>query len=90
MEEYFGVVPCTVMSMMSNGLMPSACETDIAGTVAMMALAYASGKPRAIVDWNNNYGDDPDKAVIFHCSNLPKDIFVDQAAATFFKPTTSP
>jgi len=27
------------------------------------------------VDWNNNYGDDPDKGVIFHCSNLPKDIF---------------
>ena len=76
LEEYYGVVPCTVMSMMSNGLMPSACETDIAGTVAMMALAYASGKPSAIVDWNNNYGDDPDKAVIFHCSNLPKDIFV--------------
>ena len=84
LEEYYGVVPCTVMSMMSNGLIPSACETDIAGTVAMMALAYASGKPSAIVDWNNNYGEDPDKAVIFHCSNLPKDIFVaegDVAAA---------
>ncbi|MBW7885281.1 MAG: fucose isomerase [Caldilineaceae bacterium] len=78
MEEYYGVVPCTVMSIMSNGLMPSACETDIAGTVAMMALAQASGRPSAIVDWNNNYGDDPDKAVIFHCSNLPKDIFVDE------------
>ena len=25
MEEFFGVVPCTVMSMMSNALMPSAC-----------------------------------------------------------------
>jgi L-fucose isomerase-like protein len=30
------------------------------------------------VDWNNNYADDPDKAVIFHCSNLPRDIFMDQ------------
>ena len=29
MEEYFGVVPCTVMSMMSNSLMSSACEVDI-------------------------------------------------------------
>ena len=76
------------MSIMSNGLMPAACETDIAGTVAMMALAYASGKPSAIVDWNNNYGDDPDKAVIFHCSNLPKDVFVDQPS-NFFRPTTS-
>lgn len=79
-EENYGVVPCTVMSMMSNRLMPSACETDIAGTVAMMALAYASGKPSAIVDWNNNYGEDPDKAVIFHCSNLPKDVFSDNSS----------
>lgn len=78
MEEYYGVVPCTLMSIMSDGLMPSACETDIAGTVAMMALAFASGKPSAIVDWNNNYGDDPDKAIIFHCSNLPKSIFVEE------------
>jgi L-fucose isomerase-like protein len=78
LEEYFGVVPCTIMSMMSNKLMPSACETDIAGVVAMYAMALASQKPSAIVDWNNNYGDDPDKAVIFHCSNLPRDIFIDE------------
>jgi L-fucose isomerase-like protein len=29
------------------------------------------------VDWNNNFGEDPDKGVIFHCSNLPKDAFAD-------------
>ncbi len=75
MEEFFGIVPCTVMSMMSNKLIPSACEVDVMGTVAMVALANAAGMPSAIVDWNNNYGDDPDKGVIFHCSNLPKDIF---------------
>jgi L-fucose isomerase-like protein len=76
MEEFFGVVPCTLMSMMSNMLMCSACETDITGTVAMVAMARASGRPSALVDWNNNYGNDPDKGVIFHCSNLPKDLFV--------------
>lgn len=77
MEEYFGVVPCTLMSMMSNHLLPSACEVDIAGVVGMLALQYASGLPSAIVDWNNNYGGDPNKCVIFHCSNLPKVVFVD-------------
>ncbi|MCZ7571350.1 MAG: L-fucose/L-arabinose isomerase family protein [Ardenticatenaceae bacterium] len=77
MEEYFGVVPCTLMSMMSNNLMPSACEVDVMGTIAMHILAQASGRPSALVDWNNNYGDDPDKGVVFHCSNLPKDIFAD-------------
>jgi L-fucose isomerase-like protein len=75
LEEYFGVVPCTVMSMMSNNLLPSACEVDVCGVVGMQAMALASGTPSALLDWNNNYGDDPDKAVCFHCSNLPKHFF---------------
>ncbi len=80
MEEFFGVVPCTLMSMMSNKLIPSACEVDVMGSLAMYVLAQASQLPSALVDWNNNYGEDPDKAVIFHCSNLPKDIFKSQGA----------
>ncbi len=75
LEEYFGVVPCTVMSMMSENLMSSACEVDICGVVGMHALQLASETPSALLDWNNNYGDDPDKAVCFHCSNLPKHFF---------------
>src|SRR5580692_2904318 len=74
-EEYFGVVPCTVMSMMSENLMSSACEVDICGVVGMHALQLASRTPSALLDWNNNYGDDPNKAVCFHCSNLPKHFF---------------
>jgi L-fucose isomerase-like protein len=77
MQEFFGVVPCTLMSMLSDKLMPSACETDIAGTAAMYAMALASGKPSALVDWNNNYGDDPDKGVVFHCSNYPKSVLAE-------------
>ncbi|MEA3346331.1 MAG: L-fucose/L-arabinose isomerase family protein [Chloroflexota bacterium] len=77
MQELLGIVPCTVMSMMSQGLLPSACETDITGVIGMYALQLASGKPSAILDWNNNYGDDPDKCVLFHCSNLPKHFFVE-------------
>jgi L-fucose isomerase-like protein len=64
------------MSMMSNVLRCSACEVDITGAVGMIAMAEGSGRPSALVDWNNNYGEDPDKAVIFHCSNLPRDVFV--------------
>jgi L-fucose isomerase-like protein len=77
LEEYFGVVPCTLMSMMSNDRMSSACEVDICGAVAMHALQLASETPSALLDWNNNYGDDPDKAVCFHCSNLPRHFFQD-------------
>ncbi len=77
MEEFFGVVPCTVMSMLSNTLMPSACETDITGAIGMYAMQLASGRPSALLDWNNNYGDDPNKGVVFHCSNLPAAVFAD-------------
>jgi L-fucose isomerase-like protein len=75
LEEFYGVVPCTLMSMMSESLLPSACETDIAGLLGMYVLQAASQQPAALLDWNNNYGDDPDKGVVFHCSNLPKSFF---------------
>jgi L-fucose isomerase-like protein len=74
-EEFLGIVPCTVMSMMSENLIPSACEVDTFGTLSMYALTLASESPSALLDWNNNYGDNPDKAVCFHCSNLPKHFF---------------
>lgn len=90
LEEYYGVVPCTLMSIMSNVLKPSACETDIAGVVGMYAMVLASGKPSALIDWNNNYGDDPDKGVIFHCSNLPKQVFVGPVEGKSISPDDIP
>lgn len=78
LEEFYGVVPCTLMSMMSNNMLPSACETDIVGLLGMYILQAASGKPAALLDWNNNFGGDPNKGVVFHCSNLPKAFFDDQ------------
>jgi L-fucose isomerase-like protein len=72
LQENYGVNACTIMSMMSNQLMPSACEVDITGLAAMYALQLASGTPSALVDWNNNYGDDPDRCVFFHCGNWAK------------------
>jgi len=65
------------MSMMSNDARSSACEVDVAGVVGMHALRLASETPSALLDWNNNYGNDPNKAVCFHCSNLPKHFFAD-------------
>ena len=75
LEEFFGIVPCTLMSMMSESLVPSACEVDITGLLGMYILQLAAGTPSALLDWNNNYGSDPDKCVLFHCSNLPKSFF---------------
>ncbi len=73
----FGIVPCAVMSLFSEGLIPAACEVDISGLIGMYILQVATETPSAIVDWNNNYGKDPNKMVLFHCSNFPKSFFQD-------------
>ncbi len=69
MQDALKIFPCSIMSLMSNDLLPSACEVDVMGAVAMYALQLAGGGASALFDWNNNYGDDPDKLVLFHCSN---------------------
>jgi L-fucose isomerase-like protein len=74
-QQNYGVNACTLMSMMSDRLMPSACEVDVTGVVSMYALQLASGKPSALVDWNNNYADIPDKCVLFHCGNWARSFF---------------
>src|SRR3954469_10309275 len=77
LQANFGCNVCTAMSMLSQKLMPSACEVDVTGALSMYALSLASQLPSALVDWNNNYGTskdggDEDKCVLFHCGNWPK------------------
>jgi L-fucose isomerase-like protein len=82
MQSNYRINVCTVMSMMSEALMPSACEVDIAGVISMYALQLASGRPSALVDWNNNYGKDRDKCVFFHCGNWARDFLPDAKMGT--------
>ncbi|HSV16514.1 MAG TPA: L-fucose/L-arabinose isomerase family protein, partial [Tepidisphaeraceae bacterium] len=81
LQQNWGCNVCTCMSMMSQKLMPSACEVDITGALSMYALSLASQRPSALVDWNNNYGGDEDKCVLFHCGNWPKDFAPDTRIA---------
>jgi len=71
-QQNYGCASCLSMSMMGEGLRPSACEVDITGAVSMYALDLASGRPSALLDWNNNYAEREDLVVGTHCSNYPK------------------
>jgi L-fucose isomerase-like protein len=53
------------------------------GLLAMHAMIQASGKPSGIADWNNNYSDDAEKCVLFHCSNFPQTFFPDKGAMDY-------
>lgn len=71
LQQTLGVNVCSIMSVMSGELLPNACEVDVMGALSMYALSACSLTPAAIADWNNNFGDDPDKCVLFHCGNFP-------------------
>ncbi len=78
----YGCNVCTSMSMMSEQLMPSACEVDVTGVLTMYAMQLASNSPSALVDWNNNYGADENKCVLFHCGNWAKSFLPDIKVGT--------
>jgi L-fucose isomerase-like protein len=71
-QDNYGCATCLSMSMMGENLLPSACEVDVAGAVSMYTLLLGSGKPPGFLDWNNNFGNDPNMCVCTHCSNYPK------------------
>jgi L-fucose isomerase-like protein len=77
LQQNHGCNVCTAMSMMSEQFLPSACEVDVTGVLTMYAMQLASGTPSALVDWNNNYGADEDKCVLFHCGNWAKSFLPD-------------
>lgn len=76
-QQNLGCNVCTLMSMMSEEFMPSACEVDVLGVLTMYAMQLAAGSPAALVDWNNNYGEDDDKCTLFHCGNWAKSFLPD-------------
>lgn len=74
-ESLYRIVPCAVMSLLSEAGIPSACETDVMGALSMYVLQLTATSPAALMDWNNNFGDDPDKVSLFRCSNFPRSFF---------------
>jgi L-fucose isomerase-like protein len=82
LQHNYGINACTIMSMMSDRFMPSACEVDIAGTISMYALQLASGAPAGLVDWNNNYDDELDKCLYYHCGNWAKSLLSSPGSST--------
>jgi L-fucose isomerase-like protein len=82
LQKNYGCNVCTSMSMMSENMLPSACEVDVTGTLTMYAMQLASGSPSALVDWNNNYAQDESKCVLFHCGNWAKSFLPDITIST--------
>ncbi len=72
MQNVLGVSPCVLLSDMNDRGLIASCEVDIGNAVAMRAASLASGDVAACLDWNNNYEDEEDKCILFHCGPVPQ------------------
>jgi L-fucose isomerase-like protein len=72
LQQQLKISPCVLLSVLNEQGFPFACEVDVGSAVAMRALSLASGNPPTCLDWNNNYGDDPEKCIVFHCGPVPQ------------------
>ncbi len=77
-EKELGVSPCVLLGEMNDRGIVSACELDVGNAIPMYALHLASERPATCLDWNNNYGDDPDKCILFHCGPVPLGLMTDR------------
>jgi L-fucose isomerase-like protein len=76
-QKELGVSPCVLLSEMNDRGLPAACEVDIGSAILMQALSQASGNVAACLDWNNNYDDDPNRCILFHCGPVPQQMMID-------------
>lgn len=74
LEKTLKIAPCVLLSELNDRGFAAACELDIGNAVAMYALRLATGNSPACLDWNNNYGDDPDKCILFHCGPVAQSL----------------
>ncbi|MDO4547782.1 MAG: hypothetical protein Q4D04_06790 [Clostridia bacterium] len=85
METYLRVCPCVLLSELNDRGIVASCEIDICSAVTMRAMNLASGEPTAVLDWNNNYGDDENKVVLFHCGPVAQSLMSGRGTVTEHK-----
>lgn len=71
LPKYRGIVPCVNVGLLNDMGIPTACEVDIENAVMMKAVSLAADSACTLLDYNNNYGYDTDKSIMFHCGPVP-------------------
>jgi len=85
METYLRVCPCVLLSELNDRGIVASCEIDMCSAITMRALSLATEGPAACLDWNNNYGDDEDKVILFHCGSTAQKLMAARGTVTSHK-----
>jgi len=82
LQQQLGISPCVLLGFLNDQGIAAACEVDVGSAVAMRALHLASGKAAACLDWNNNYGEDDEQCILFHCGPVPQSLMTGHGVVT--------
>lgn len=85
MEEVLRICPCVLLSELNDRGIVASCEIDLCSALTMRAMNLASQEPTAVLDWNNNYGDDEDKVILFHCGPVAQSLMTGKGTVTEHK-----
>ena len=85
LETILRVCPCVLVSELNDRGITASCEIDLCSAITMRAMALASGKPAACLDWNNNYGEDENKVILFHCGPVAQSLMAGKGTVTEHK-----
>lgn len=85
METYLRVCPCVLLSELNDRGIVASCEIDMCSAITMRALQLATEGPAACLDWNNNYGENPDKVILFHCGSTARKLMKEKGTVTSHK-----
>lgn len=85
METILRVCPCVLISELNDRGIVCSCEIDLTSAISMRAMSLASEKPTACLDWNNNYGDDENKVILFHCGPVAQSLMAGKGTVTEHK-----
>ena len=85
MEQILRICPCLILGDLNERGIAASCEIDMCSAITMRAMALASEEPSIVLDWNNNYGDDEDKVVLFHCGPVAPSLMRGKGEVTCHK-----
>ena len=85
LQTWYGIAPCVLLGELNDRGIVASCETDLCSAISMQAMKLSSEQPTACVDWNNNYGEDLDKVILFHCGPIAESLMAGRGTVTDHK-----
>jgi len=85
MESHLRICPCVILSELNDRGIVASCEIDMCSAICMRAMNLATEKPTTVLDWNNNYGDEENKVILFHCGPVAQGLMTCKGTVTNHK-----